>query len=608
MIIYVYGGWNGQRAGISFLILLVALKFLESQTLRDYYVVCLLLYFLAASSFLFNSSIPNILIVVAYTLAITGILFQVSNPAKISIKATMQMSASMVAKALPLAIILFFFFPRIHGDFGFIPSFDKANDTSGLGDSLVAGEMATSAFNNELAFRVEFKKGDVPPRSQLYWRVKTMPTELNFQWELRKPTPTDFDIATETKETASLETGKWRYEILHEKSSDKYLPYLDYVSGVSEGRILPDYSVYRTRPEVGSFSYEGSSSTSSAASFSVPTDKASLLNLKSKQNAKLQLLLEQWRQGAEDDAEVVQRVYQYFASTPYEYSLLPPPLDEDDPLGDFLFNTRIGYCEHYASAFTIIMRMLGIPSRVVVGYQGGASVNEGDFIEVRYSDAHAWSEVWINDLWQRVDPTATISPERINFGMDALMELWDSGTLGSNNTGRALSNLLNPTGMSRIFRELGDTWKNASYQWSKWVVNYDSKTQRQLLENLGIEHRNSIAALVLIMFSGALVLLLLYFWQLVPRRVKRGEAQVHYLRFVKKFKRFQIEKASSETPQEFCQKVSRAFPDSAEQINDITQTFYRLRYSKLSSESMVTLSDFKVQVKQFKLKGEVTKP
>jgi len=123
MVIYVYGGWSGQRAGISFLILLVTLKFLESQSLRDYYVVCLLLYFLAASSFLFNSSIPNILIVIAFTLATTSILFQISNPAKVSLKATMFMSTSMVIKALPLAIILFFFFPRIQGDFGFLPSF-----------------------------------------------------------------------------------------------------------------------------------------------------------------------------------------------------------------------------------------------------------------------------------------------------------------------------------------------------------------------------------------------------------------------------------------------------------------------------------------------------
>ncbi len=602
MVIYVYGGWNGQRAGISFLILLVTLKFLESQSLRDYYIVCLLLYFLAASSFLFDSSIPNILIVIAYTLATTSILFQISNPTRVALKTTLGMSASMVAKALPLAIILFFFFPRIQGDFGFLPSFDTSNNSSALSDSLVAGEMASSAFNNELAFRVEFKGDNIPEQSQMYWRAKTMPNERKFQWEVAEPSPQDFSIAAETKKTNDLSTGIWRYEILHEKSQDKYLPYLDYVSGSTKGRTLPDYSVYLVRPEADAFSYEGSSSAESTAAFAAPLDRDSLLELQSAPNAKLQQLLDQWREGATNDAEIVQRVYKYFEDTPFYYSLIPQSLDEDDPLGDFMLNTREGYCEHYASAFTIIMRMLGVPSRVVVGYQGGTNVNGGQFIEVRYSDAHAWSEVWVDGLWQRIDPTATIAPERINFGMEALIELWDSGLLGSNNTGRALENLLNPQGLTKFLKNLQDTWKSAGYQWNKWVVNYDFNTQRQLLERLGIEHRNSVVALVGIMFAGAMVLLLLYFWQLVPRRIKRSDVQVNYLRFVKKFKPYQIDKAVSETPMEFAKKASQLFPEKAKDINEITQTYHQLRYSKTTEKTAIALMDFKSQIKRFTLK------
>ncbi len=607
MVIYVYGGWNGQRAGISFLILLVALKFLESQSLRDYYIVCLLLYFLGASSFLFNSSIANIIIVIIYTVVITSILLQISNPAKVSHKDTLKTSASMIAKALPLAIILFFFFPRIQANFGFLPSFDKSNNASSLSDSLVAGEMASSAFNNELAFRVEFTGGVVPERSQMYWRAKTMPVERNFQWSVIEPEPKDFIVASKIRRLDKLKAGPWHYQILHEKSNDKYLPYLDYISGSSKGLTLPDYSVYRVRPEAGAFSYQGSSTATSSspenivASFAAPSDRSSLLALKSKPSAKLQRLLNQWRDGAADDAEVVERVYQYFESNPFMYSLLPPSLDENEPLNDFIFNTREGYCEHYASAFTIIMRMLEIPSRVVVGYQGGTAVNDNQYIEVRYSDAHAWSEVWVNGLWQRVDPTATISPERINYGMDALMELWESGLLGSNDTGRALANLLNPTGFSKMLNGLQDSWKNAGYQWNKWVVNYDFNTQRQLLEKLGVEHRNSVAVLVLLMASGALALLLFYFWQLVPRNIKRSETQAQYLRFVKKFKRFQLEKEASETPKEFARRAAASFPEHAIEINDITQTYYRLRYNDRAEGREASFGRLKVLVKKFKL-------
>jgi transglutaminase-like putative cysteine protease len=608
MVIYVYGGWNGQQAGISFLILLVALKFLESQSLRDYYVVCLLLYFLGASSFLFDSSILNIIIVLAYTLAITSILFQISNPAKVPLKKTLITSASMVARALPLAIILFFLFPRIHGDFGFIPSSDKANDASSLSDSLVAGEMASSAFNNELAFRVEFKGGNIPQRSQMYWRAKTMPTESNFQWIVSEPNINDFAAAKEIKQSSNLEVGQWRYQILHEKSNDKYLPYLDYISTANKGRTLPDYSVYLARPETGAFSYEGSSTanassaTNFVSSFAAPRDREYLLALTSKPNAKLQRLLQQWRDGAENDTVIVDRVYKHFANNPFSYSLMPPPLDEDQPLSDFLFNTREGYCEHYASAFTVIMRMLGVPSRVVVGYQGGTSVNNDQFIEVRYSDAHAWSEVWIDDQWLRVDPTASISPERIKYGMEALMELWESGLLGSNNIGRALENRLNPTGFNRTLRGLKDSWKNAAYQWNKWVVNYDFNTQRQLLEKVGVKHRNSVSALIVIMLASALTLLLFYFWQLVPRRIKRNKTQTQYLRFIRKFKRFKMTKENSETPQEFASRAVSLFPQRAGEINDITQTYYRLRYTELSGEREPTFDKFKLLVKKFKLK------
>jgi len=608
MVIYVYGGWNGQRAGISFLILLVALKFLESQSLRDYYIVCLLLYFLGASSFLFNSSIVNIVIVIFYTVAITSILFQISNPAKTSLKNTLTTSTSMIAKALPLAIILFFFFPRIQSDFGFLPSFDKSSNASSLSDSLVAGEMASSAFNNELAFRVEFTGGVIPERSQMYWRAKTMTIESNFQWSVAEPEPDDFAFATKIRQSNNLGTGQWHYQILHEKSNDKYLPYLDYINGSNKGRTLPDYSVYLARPETGPFSYEGSSTATSSAPENIVASLATtnknrgrLLALQSKPSAKLQLLLRQWGDGATDDAEVVERVYQYFENNPFMYSLLPPSLDESEPLNDFIFNTREGYCEHYASAFTIIMRMLGIQSRVVVGYQGGTSVNDNQFIEVRYSDAHAWSEVLVNGQWQRVDPTATISPERIKYGMDALIELWDAGLLGSNNTGRALANLLNPTGLSKMFRGLQDSWKNAGYQWNKWVVNYDFNTQRQLLEKLGVEHRNSVVMLVLLMAVGTLTLLLLYFWQLVPRTIKRSESQAQYLRFVKKFKRFKLEKEASETPKEFACRAALSFPEHATKINDITQTYYRLRYNDLAEGHDATFDNFKVLVKNFKL-------
>ena len=139
MVVFFYGGWNGQVAGISFIVLLVALKFLESRSLRDYYVVCILLYFLASSWFLFNSSVLSIIGVILYTIAITGLLYKISTPSRIKLPFTLKESCKVIAKAIPLTIFLFYFFPRLHGNFGFLPYHDRS-DSEGLKDSLVAGE------------------------------------------------------------------------------------------------------------------------------------------------------------------------------------------------------------------------------------------------------------------------------------------------------------------------------------------------------------------------------------------------------------------------------------------------------------------------------------
>ena len=601
LIIYVYNGWNGQKAGISFLVLLGTLKFLESNNLRDYYISTLLLYFLAASAFLFDSSILSITIVILYTIGLTSILLQLTNPSTPSIKGSTSSSLIIIVKALPLAVLLFFFFPRVQGNFGFLPSQDSQN-TSGLSDALVAGEMAASAFNNQLAFRVQFENGEIPPRSELYWRVKTMTTERNFLWEVVKPRNINSATHQTFQKNSDIQEGLWFYEILHEQSKDNFLPYLDYVRGYDKGKVTSDYSVLLTRQEQNSFSYRGSSSTVPSLNSDEKIDRIRFLQTESRPNAKVQALLEQWRSSNSSNQELANTVFKYLLDNPFKYSLAPPVLDEADPLGDFLLNTQSGYCEHYASAYTILMRWLRVPARVVVGYQGGTPVNNNQFLEVRYSDAHAWSEVWFNNRWNRIDPTSAISPDRIEFGMEALMELWGGDFFNDSDSAQALSNYLNPTGSALYLKKLRDSWKSAGYHWNKWVVNYDFDTQKELLTRLGLKHKNSVLMLVLIMIGGALVLMIFYFWQLIPKTIKRTELQRYYLSFTKKFNNVGLQKRASETPLEFSHRAIELAPHLKNNIEKITQDYYQLRYAKTTNEHEDKLNNFKKQIKQFKVK------
>jgi len=599
LVIFFYGGWNGQRAGISFIVLLVSLKFLESRLIRDYYVVCLLLYFLAASSFLFESSVINIVLVIFYTIAITALLFKISVPTKISFAWVAKESSFILLKAIPLAVFLFFFFPRISGDFGFIQSQDQS-ESQGLEDSLVAGEMASSAFDNSLAFRVEFEKGGIPSQSQLYWRSKVMPIERSFQWEIIDFAQRNFiDIDTK-KKAASLIKGEYKYNILHEKSVDKFVPYLDFVSGTSFGRLLDDNSVFVSTPKASAFSYTGSSSLRPSLPESSQINEALLLSTESKPSARLLALLTQWRDQASNNRELIQIVYQYFSGNGFSYSLTPPGLVEENPIDGFMFDTRSGYCEHYASAFTIMMRWLGIPARIVTGYQGGKLNTAGNYLEVRYSDAHAWSEVWLDGQWQRVDPTAAISPERIELGMDALQELWDGNSFGGRD-GLALSDILNPTGSARLWQQINDTWNNIGYQWNNWVVNYDVDKQKELLANIGLKHKDSLLSLVGIISFGIAGFMLFYFWQMIPKPVKLDEIQRTYQQFTKKFKKHDLTILASDTPSEFQIKASRIFPTHSDEIDSIIKHYQQLRYGRKSTVSNKLLEQFKQQVKQFKL-------
>lgn len=586
LVLLFYGGWNGQKAGISFLVLLASLKFLESQSLRDYYMVCLILFFLASSSFLFDSSLLSIFGVVLYTVAILALMLRLSDPHQNSSAKPLLGAAGIVLKALPLAVLLFFFFPRIHGNFGFIPSQDELGGESQINDSMVAGDFANSAFSNEPAFRVEFD-GPTPPNSLLYWRVKVMANERNFAWEVSQPTPSELERARSKQGSANaaliteLEAGLIHYQVVHEPSDDSYAPYLDYAYQPENGAQLANYSVLRDQKRNGIFSYRGSASQTPHLAEPKLANRNRFLTTMSVPSARSLALLKNWRQQARNDADLINLVLQYYRANNFVYTLAPPGLGSE-PLDMFLFETRAGYCEHYASSFTILMRWLGIPARVVVGFQGGKKNPVGGYLQVKYSDAHAWSEVWIDNRWHRVDPTSvsSIGEQRIEQGMDALLSLWENGEWRNWQSGSALADYLNPGVIERTLRRLQDNWDNLGHQWDKWVVNYDFAAQSKLLANLGLEHRNSLYTLLAVMAVGTFALMLFYFWQLIPTPIRIGEAQQAYLKFLRYFKAYNVLKQPAETPLEFAQRAKAKLPNDAETIDAITRSYVELRYGR----------------------------
>jgi hypothetical protein len=279
-----------------------------------------------------------------------------------------------------------------------------------------------------------------------------------------------------------------------------------------------------------------------------------------------------WRRNAADDEAVIRSALLLFNRGGFRYSLTPPRLGAD-PVDEFLFDTRIGFCEHYATSFVLLMRVAGIPARVVTGYQGGEWNEFGDYLIVRQGDAHAWSEVWLDGQgWVRIDPTAAVNPDRVHssfdFGSSGLARL-------SVSLPQIAVDLPWLRALARQARLAADSLQTA---WSRWVLGYDQAAQAMLLAKTGL---NALAQRELLLLMGGLVLgltavvaLLLY----RQGRAPRDPLQQAYADFCRRLARRGIERRPWEGPQDFAARAAAALPAQAERIRRIAALYIRIRY------------------------------
>ena len=163
----------------------------------------------------------------------------------------------------------------------------------------------------------------------------------------------------------------------------------------------------------------------------------------------------------------------------FVYTLAPDILDRD-PVDGFLFNTRRGFCEHFAGAFALLMRAAGIPSRVVTGYQGGEMNPTGEYMIVRQSDAHAWAEALLDGKWERVDPTAAVAPSRIERGIGAALPAGERVPY-----------------LARIemtwLKSLRLHWDSVNYHWQRGCRRLQSRTAARFLARHRAQGRAAVA-------------------------------------------------------------------------------------------------------------------
>jgi len=243
---------------------------------------------------------------------------------------------------------------------------------------------------------------------------------------------------------------------------------------------------------------------------------------------------------------------------------------EENPIENFLFKTRYGFCSHYASAFVYLMRVANIPARIVTGYQGGELNKVGDFLEIRQADAHAWAEVWLeNRGWIRVDPTAAIAPERIE--RDTNLDRQTAYRIGGANI--PAYNWL---------KQARQLWSSVDYSWQRWVINYDNKSQSSFLSLFGI---NDLKAMIYWMVAAIGLITAVLCWFMLYQKPKAADKVLFiYNRFCKKLVKHGLLRGAGEGVKDFAERVKIKLPGQAEDIDQITAVFIKLRYERSAAD------------------------
>ena len=457
----------GRDAGVAMLVLFMALKLLELRARRDAAIVIMLGYFLLLTHYFYSQSIPTGLWLIAALVCLTATLIRLFGGAASRPLATLRYAGLLVLQALPFMLALYLLFPRVAGPLWGLPQDAFAGQT-GLSDQMSPGSISQLVQNGEIAFRVRFA-GAAPKQSQLYWRGPVLESYDGQRWQQRAipgPAPRIED-----------ETTPVSYSLILEPHHQRWLLALDAPTRLPPDAALNSRLTVESKAPVNQRRMVELASALSYR-FNREEDATTLrrnLALPAGRNPQTQALAATWRQADNRPAAIVERALSYFRQEPFAYTLAPPLLDSRDPVDEFLFTSREGFCEHYAAAFVVLMRAAGIPARVVTGYQGGELNPLDGNLVVRQSDAHAWAEVWLADQgWQRVDPTAAISPARINTGIAAAARAGDPLP--------ALVRLDNAW-----LRQLRYRWEAANNAWNLWVLGYNPGRQQELLSRLGLD-------------------------------------------------------------------------------------------------------------------------
>jgi protein-glutamine gamma-glutamyltransferase len=558
-VIAQYGTLFGREPGSVLGCGLLALKVLETERPRDARVAIGFAGFVLMSALLFVQALWFTLAVSTVLVLLLAALVSLQpSPAHTEhpLRHELKLGAILLACGLPLAAAGFILIPRLGSPLWGAPGKDTQART-GLSERMEPGSLTDLLVDDSPAFRVQFDRAPPLP-TQRYFRSIVL-------W--------DFDGATWTRdqrrgflrpEAAQGDGARIDYMITLEPTDRRWLPALDlpliapdgaHLSGdrvLIANEVVSQPREYRTR----------STMRYTLAAVLTAQERERALALPAGFDPRTRALAQGWRKDGNDDAAIVRRALDMFNRS-FTYTLSPPLLGRDS-VDDFLFSTRKGFCEHYASAFVVLMRSAGIPARVVTGYQGGWWNASGNYLLVRNSDAHAWAEVWMPERgWTRIDPTAAVSPARVELGAAAA------------NDSAAWS-------QSAWLRSLRNQFDVVNGLWTRTIIRFDALRQKGLLASFGMVNPNQ--GDLLLVFSAVLgaILLLATVWALRDVAKSRADAlDQAWAQFSRRLARAGVARRPNEGPLDLLARARSALPAAAVSLTDLVQNYVALRYGAM---------------------------
>ena len=558
-VLVSYESVSGVGPGSALLAVMAALKLLETRQRRDQFVLLFISIFLIMASLLREQylwSLPFLVVGVLFTMTAW---LRMSDARPLPIGVSIRSGARLVLYAGPLMIAMWVFFPRIATPFWSVP-IDTSTASSGLSDRMSPGDISSLSLSNAVAFRVKFKDA-MPPPHQRYWRGLVLQRFNGRTWTGNEPT-----FSRNRRDDIEYEGDPVEYQVTLEPTRQQWIFALDipYDADLDRTFMASGHQLARMQPVDQRIVYNATSYPDFRMSNSLNDFwRDRFTDLPGDTNQRTFRLAREMRDQAGSNEAFINNVLRMFNRDDFYYTLEPPALG-GDPVDEFLFETRRGFCEHYASAFAVLMRAAGIPSRIVLGYQGGEVNPMGEYLTVRQADAHAWTEVWLRGRgWYRVDPTAAVAPERIEMGRYGAMLDGIGASWGL-------------TAPSQWAYRLEMAWDAMNARWNEWVLAYGPENQARFMQWLGMDNPGwRKMMLTLIAISVVLIAFISLHLVLRYRPPRKDEAARLYRKFTGATG---VKLRAGESPLAYAARVAEEKTEISAVAADITGLYLDTRY------------------------------